>query len=82
MWKSICNISSAVADLAVIAGKEVAHQFNSASDATESVTVTISKKAAAIRANYEADLRDREAGIKKPVVVTETETPNSIVSVN
>ena len=82
MWKSICNISSAVADLAVIAGKEVAHQFISVSDATESVTESICNKAAALRTEYEASLVARESGVKEPEVVTESATHENVVPVN
>lgn len=82
MWKNIKNVVSAVSDLVVIGSKEVAYQVNKASTATESVTGSLSNKAASVRARYEADLADRKAGIKKPVVVTESETPNNVVSVN
>ena len=84
MWKNIKNISSCIADLAVIAGKEVSHQINSASTATEGVTSKLSTKAANIRANYEQHLADRKAGITttKPEVVTESETPENVTSVN
>lgn len=82
MWKNIKNVVSAVTDMVVIGSKEVSYQAGKASDATESVTSTFSTKAAALRARYEADLADRKAGIKKPEVVTETDTPKNIVSVN
>jgi len=84
MWKNIKNICSAAADLAVIAGKEVSHQINSASTATEGVTSKLSNKAATIRANYEQHLADRKAGITttKPEVVTESETPKNAVAIN
>ena len=82
MWKSLCHISSAVADLAVIAGKEVAHQFISVSEATESVTESICNKAATLRTEYESNLEARESGVKEPEVVTETETPENVVPIN
>ena len=84
MWKNIKNICSAAADLAVIAGKEVSHQINKTSTATEGVTSKMSTKAANIRANYEQHLADRKAGITTPKteVVTQSETPRNIVPVN
>ena len=82
MWKAIRNVASAVADLSVIAGKEIQHQVNKASDVTASVTEKISNRAAEIRTNYESDLEDRKSGIKKPVVVTEAEIPANITKVN
>lgn len=82
MWKNIKNVVGAVSDLVVIGSKEVAYQVTKASSATESVTGSISNKAANIRARYEADLADRKAGIKKPTVVTEAETPENAVIIN
>ena len=81
MWKAIRNISSAVADLAVIAGKEVHHQVGKASDSTESVTSKLSTKAANIRASYEQHLEERKS-VTKSAVVTEAETPKEIVAIN
>ncbi|HIJ97447.1 MAG TPA: hypothetical protein HPP94_17280 [Desulfuromonadales bacterium] len=80
MWKNIKNVVSAVSDLVVIGSKEVTYQVNKASTATESVTGSLSTKAASVRARYEADLADRKAGVKKPTVVTET--PADAVIIN
>lgn len=80
MWKNIKNVVSAVADLTTIGTKEVAYQLNKASDATETVTSSISSKAASLRERYEADLRDRKAGVKKAEVVKET--PSDVIAVN
>lgn len=82
MWKNIKNVVSAVSNLVVIGAKEVNYQANKASDATEQVTGKIAERSAQIRAQYEADLADRKAGIKKPVVVTEAATPTDVVPVN
>ena len=82
MFKNLRNVAAAISDLVVIGSKEVAHQVTKATDATESVTGSISQKAAALRARYEADLAARKSGIKKPTVVTEEETPKDIVSIN
>lgn len=80
MWKNLKNVVSAVADLTTIGTKEVAYQFNKASDATETVTSSLSSKAAALRERYEADLADRRAGVKKVEVVKET--PSDVIAVN
>lgn len=82
MWKNLKNVMSAVADLTAIGTKEVSYQLNKASCATETVTSSISSKASALRAKYEAELADRKAGIKKPTVVTETEVPKDAVAIN
>ena len=82
MWKNIKNVVSAVSDLVVIGAKEVSYQANKASDATEQVTGKIAEKSSQLREQYEADLADRKAGIKKPVVVTETATPTDVIPVN
>ena len=82
MWKNIKNVVSVVSDLVVIGAKEVNYQANKASDATEQVTGKIAERSAQIRAQYESDLADRKAGIKKPVVVTEASTPTDVVPVN
>ena len=82
MWKNIKNIGSAVADLAAIAGKEVAYQANKASEASLDVTIKLSTKAADLRANYEQNLKDRQSGVTKPEVVTEAETPKDVVAIN
>ena len=63
---TVCSIA--------IGSKEVSYQASKASNATASVTGTISSKAASLRARYEADLADRKAGIKKVAPVV-TETP-------
>lgn len=80
MWKNIKNLSSAVANISMILAKETSHQFNKASDATETVTSSLSSKAAALRERYEADLADRRAGVKKAEVVKET--PSDVIAVN
>ena len=80
MWKNICNISSAVADLAVIVGKEISHQFDNVSEATEGVTSTLATKASTLRAEYEQSLADRKSGVVKPTVVTDV--PEDAVHVN
>ena len=82
MWKNIKNVVAVVSDLVVIGAKEVNYQANKASDATEQVTGKIAERSAQIRAQYEADLADRKAGIKKPVVVSEATTPTDVVPVN
>lgn len=82
MWNNIKNVVSAVSDLVVIGAKEVSYQAAKASDATESVTSKLADKSAQIRSQYESDLADRKAGIKKPVIVTEAQTPAEIVPVN
>ena len=69
IWKNIKNVVSAATDLVVIGSKEVAYHVNKASNTTESATGTLAEKAATLRANYEADLADRKAGVKKPEVV-------------
>ena len=72
MWKNISNLFAAASDMVAIGSKEVAYQASKASNATASVTGTISSKAAALRSRYEADLADRKAGIKKVAPVVET----------
>ena len=47
MWKNISNLFAAASDMVVIGSKEVAYQAGKASNATASVTGTISSKAAA-----------------------------------
>jgi hypothetical protein len=79
MWKAIKNVASAVADLTVIAGKEVQHQVSKASDSTESVTSKLSAKAATIRTSYEQHLEERKLGVKSEVV---TDTPSDVVAIN
>lgn len=83
MWKNIKNVASAVADLAVIAGKEVAHQFNNVSEATEGVTITLATKAAELRAEYEKSL---EVRCNSSITTTKTEVvtnvPGEAVQVN
>jgi septal ring-binding cell division protein DamX len=82
MWKNLKNVVSAVSDLTVILSKEVSYQATKASEATETVTSTLSTKAATLRAKYEAELADRRAGITKPTVVSETEMPKNTVAIN
>jgi len=82
MWKAIKNVVSAASNIVAIGAIEVSHQINKASTSTESVTSLLAEKSATIRAKYEEDLADRKAGIKRPEVVTESETPKDIVPVN
>ena len=44
MWKNIKNVASTVANLSIIAGKEIHHQVTKASNATESVTAKMEAK--------------------------------------
>ena len=82
MWKNIKNVMSAVSDLATIGTKEVAYQFNKASEATETVTGSLASKAAALKANYQESLEARKSGVIKPEVVKEAEVPASAIVVN
>jgi hypothetical protein len=82
MWKNLKNVVSAVSDLTVILSKEVSYQATKASEATQTVTSTLSTKAATLRTKYESDLADRKAGITKPTVVQESEVPTTTVAIN
>lgn len=82
MWKNIKNVVSAVSDLVVIGAKEVTYQATKASEASETVTSKLSQSAASLRATYEQNLADRKTGIKKAAVVTESETPKDVITVN
>lgn len=77
MWKSICNISKAVKDMAVIAGKEVTHQAVKASNSSNSVTSNLAEKAAAIREAYEINLASRKEGVDGVLVVRAPESMKS-----
>lgn len=82
MWNAIKNVAKAAGSIAAIVSNETQYQFSKAADVSNSATTTLASKAAALRAKYEADLVDRKAGIIKPVVVTEVETPKDVVAVN
>ena len=82
MWKSLKAIGSAVCDLSAIAGMEVSHQLDNASETAEEVSTTLATKAATLRAEYEQSLAERRSGVVKPAVVSESETPKDIVPVN
>lgn len=82
-WTNIKNVVSATTDIIIIGTKEISYHATKASNATESVTGALNKKAASVRARYEADLADRKAGVKKPAAPTVvTETPADAVIIN
>ena len=79
MWKNIKNVASTVANLSVIAGKEIHHQVTKASNATESVTAKMEAKTVELRKSYEQHLAERQSTIKTEVV---TEVPEQAEPIN
>lgn len=69
MWKSIKNISSAVMDVAAIAGKELVHQVGKASEFSGVKTDLLAKKASELRQAYEDNLLCRKEGVDGILVV-------------
>ena len=83
MWKNLCNICNAAVDLAVIAGKEIGHQLDSASTATEDFTTQMATKAAELRAEYEKSLEVRcNSSITASKTEVVTNVPGEAVHVN
>ena len=79
MWKNLRNCVSAARDIVAIGTKEVSYQASRASEATATVTGSISSKAAALRTRYEAELADRKAGVKKAEVVKDV--PADVITI-
>lgn len=73
MWKSIKNISSAVMDVAAIAGKEIVHQVGKASEFSGAKTDLLAKKASELRQAYEDNLLCRKEGVDGILVVRKHE---------
>jgi hypothetical protein len=69
MWKSIKNISSAVKDICIVAGKEISFQTGKASNTTNNVTGKLASKAHHLRENYEVNLTSRKEGVDGEIVV-------------
>ena len=59
MFKSIINLTSAVADMTIIAAKEVTHQISSANDCCTDATHKVAWKTGMIRKHYEQRLAER-----------------------
>ena len=60
MYKSVKNITNAVADLTVIVAKETTHQITSANDCCTDATRRVAWKAGQIRKGYEQRLNIRK----------------------
>ncbi len=66
MFKAITNLSSAVADITMIAVKETVHQIASTSDCYTNATKRVAWKAGEIRRTYEERLSIRQ---RKPLAI-------------
>ncbi len=66
MFKAITNLSSAVADITMIAAKESAHQITCVNDCVTNSTRRVAWKAEQIRNNYEQRLAIRN---RKPLAI-------------
>ena len=77
MFKSLKNLTSAVADLVVIGSKEVAHQATKAANNSNTVTSKLAEKAAAIREAYEISLASRKESVDGVLIVRAPENMKS-----
>lgn len=66
MFKTICNITSTLKDLSVVASKETAFQLAKANDTSATATGKLANKAASMRQQYEQKLRERKAKASDP----------------
>lgn len=66
MFKAITNLSSAVADITMIAVKEAAHQVASTNASCTNATRRVAWKAGEIRRTYEERLSNRQ---RKPLAI-------------
>ena len=66
MFKAITNLSSAVADITMIAAKETTHQIIFANDCCTNATRRVAWKAGEIRRTYEERLSNRQ---RKPLAI-------------
>lgn len=82
MFRNLKHLVKAAGNIVAISYIETAYRLTQASDATESVTSKLEAKSEALRKSYEQNLVVRKAGIKKPTVVTEAETPENAVIIS
>ena len=69
MWKTLKNISSAVKDVVVIAGKECCFQTAKVNEKSGSATAKLAQKAHELREHYEVELASRKEGVDGVLVI-------------